>query len=244
MHRLDEDAIDGALAAGPRSPFGDRFGVEQVIEVLEPFALPRRCERFREAIAARLDSVTLLLDAPHDPHNGAAILRSADAFGLCEMHVVPRGERFLIGRRIAKGSQRWVDVTVHSGPEAAVTALKRRGYSLVATAPNGELLPEELATIPRVALLLGNEHSGLSEPLLAAADASVRIPMRGFVESLNVSVAAAILLAFATRGRSGDLSPAEQRFLYARALFRSVPRAADILAAFHAGRPPGSLPPS
>ncbi|HLV67059.1 MAG TPA: RNA methyltransferase [Polyangiaceae bacterium] len=238
MHRLDDDAIDGTFAAGPRWP-GERWTVERVIEVLEPLATPRRCARFADAIAARLESVTLVLDAPHDPHNGAAILRSADAFGLCEMHVVPRGEQFLIGRRIAKGSQRWVDVTVHEGPAAAVGALRRRGYTLVATTPDGELVPEQLATIPRVALLLGNEHSGLSEALLSAADTSVRIPMRGFVESLNVSVAAAILLAFATRGRSGDLPPAQQRFLYARALFRSVPRAAEVLAAFHAGRPPG-----
>jgi tRNA (guanosine-2'-O-)-methyltransferase len=76
----------------------------------------------------------------------------------------------------------------------------------------------------------------LSEALARVADRSVRIPMRGFVESLNVSVAAAVLLAAATRGRSGDLGPAERARYYARALFRSVPRAEEVLCGFETRR--------
>jgi tRNA (guanosine-2'-O-)-methyltransferase len=79
--------------------------------------------------------------------------------------------------------------------------------------------------------VFGNEHDGISEALSAAADDSVRIPMRGYVESLNLSVAAAVLLAAALRGRPADLSPAEERRLYAVGLLRSVPRAEEILAA-------------
>jgi tRNA (guanosine-2'-O-)-methyltransferase len=82
-----------------------------------------------------------------------------------------------------------------------------------------------------VALILGNEHDGLRDALHQGAKQSVRIPMRGFVESFNVSVAAAVLLYAATRGRAGDLPEAEQLRFYARALVRSVPRALDVLAA-------------
>ena len=77
--------------------------------------------------------------------------------------------------------------------------------------------------------MLGNEHDGISETLARAAEQSVRIPMRGFVESLNVSVSAAVLLAAAATCAPGDLSNEDCRLLYARGLFQSVERAAEIL---------------
>jgi tRNA (guanosine-2'-O-)-methyltransferase len=80
-------------------------------------------------------------------------------------------------------------------------------------------------------LVLGNEHDGICDQLEAAAQCSVRIPMRGFVESLNVSVSAAILLHAATEGRAGDLEPSRRRALYAQGLYRTVNRAEEILAA-------------
>ena len=109
-------------------------------------------------------------------------------------------------------------------------SLREAGFTLVATHPEGELLPEDLVNIPKLALVLGNEHEGIGEVLMRAADRSVRVPMRGFVESLNVSVSAAVLLAAATRDRPGDLPADDQRRLYARGLFRSVHRAGEILA--------------
>jgi tRNA (guanosine-2'-O-)-methyltransferase len=83
--------------------------------------------------------------------------------------------------------------------------------------------------MPRLGLVLGNEREGIHEDLAAACSARVRVPMRGFVESLNVSVTAAILLHAATRGRQGDLDPGTLMRLYARGLYLSVPRASDIL---------------
>jgi tRNA (guanosine-2'-O-)-methyltransferase len=80
-----------------------------------------------------------------------------------------------------------------------------------------------------VALLLGNEHQGIAEELRAACTRAVRVPMVGFVESLNVSVTAGILLFSATRGRTGDLSPSRRKALYARALWLTVPRPAEHL---------------
>ena len=124
----------------------------------------------------------------------------------------------------------------HPGPEAALAALHAEGFTTVATHPEGNLEPEDLARLPRVAIILGNEHDGLRDALHAGAKSSVRIPMRGFVESFNVSVAGAVLLFAATRGRAGDLSEAEQARLYARALVRSVPRALEVLGAAKTAR--------
>jgi tRNA (guanosine-2'-O-)-methyltransferase len=171
------------------------------------------------------------MDAPRDPHNGAAILRSCDAFGIQEVHVIPRREAFLASNLVSKGAERWVDVVQHSSPTAAIDTLHDSGFELVATHPQGELLPEALAELPRVALVLGNEHDGICDELTQSAGRSVRIPMVGFVESLNVSVSAAILLRAATLDRPGDLDLATHADVYAQALVRSLQRSRDILAA-------------
>jgi tRNA (guanosine-2'-O-)-methyltransferase len=230
VRRTSEDVCQ-APALELESELGAGWSADGAIDVLEPLVSEARRARIREVLDGRLASVTLLMDAPHDPHNGAAVLRSCDAFGVQELHVVPRAEPFLLSSRVAKGSERWIDVVEHPDPESAVKLLRARGFTLVATHPRGELTPGELGGIPRLALVLGNEHDGIRDALAAAAERSVRIPMRGFVESLNVSVSAAVLLEAATRSRPGDLPPEQYRALYARGLFRSVVRGRDVLDA-------------
>ena len=214
-----------------RMPWKAEWSPHGVVEVLEPWVADARRQRLLGVIERRIGSVTLLMDAPHDPHNGAAVLRSCDAFGLDTLHVVPQSEPFAAGRRVARGSECWVNVVVHDSPAQAIARLEANGFELVAAHPRGELLPQDLSTITRPCLVIGNEHDGISAALLSAARRSVQIPMRGFAESLNVSVAAAILLEAATRGRTGDLDDAARRTLYARGLYRSVNRAADVLSA-------------
>jgi tRNA (guanosine-2'-O-)-methyltransferase len=242
VRRSSEGVFEPLGAGRARAPWGPTYDDATVIEVLEPLVLPARADKLRRIAQQRLESVTVLLDQPHDPHNGAAVLRSAEAFGLQEVHVVTRHERFVAARSVTRGTELWLDVHQHEGYEPAIAGLVARGYELVLTHPEGELLPEDLAGVPRLALVLGNEHWGVNEALRAVAPRSVRIPMRGFVESLNVSVSAAILLASATRGRPADLSAEEQRHHYARGLFHTVTRASEVLAAARSDQrdgPPG-----
>jgi tRNA (guanosine-2'-O-)-methyltransferase len=203
----------------------------EIARVLEEFVKPERAERLRAVLATRLDSVTVVMDAPHDPHNGAAVIRSCDAFGVQRLHVVERMEGFLASNTVARGSERWVDVRTYKRVSDVVESLAASGHELVATHPDGDLLPHDLPKIPRLALILGNERLGIVEDLRAACRHSVRIPMRGFAESLNVSVTAAILLQQATWGREGDLSQREREVLFARALVLTAPHAPEILAA-------------
>lgn len=205
--------------------------VPSVIAALEPFVGEVRKRRFLEVFAARLACVTVVMDAPHDPHNGSAVVRSCDSFGVKDLHVVERVEPFLVSRRSARGSHRWVDVRAYKATADAVATLRASGHRLLGTHPEGRLLPHELRDVPRLALVLGNERAGIADELAAACDDTVRIPMRGFAESLNVSVTAAILLHHATAGRPGDLSQAERDRLYARALVLTLARAPEILAA-------------
>jgi tRNA (guanosine-2'-O-)-methyltransferase len=202
-----------------------------VAAVLAEFVRPERAARLRAVFAGRLDAVTVVMDAPHDPHNGAAVLRSCDAFGVQRLHVVERLEGFLAANSVARGSERWVDVRTYPDVAVAVAALAASGHELCATHPDGDLLPGDLASIPRLGLVLGNERTGIVDPLRAACRHSVRIPMRGFAESLNVSVTAAILLQHATEGRPGDLAERDRDLLYARALVLTVPHAREILEA-------------
>lgn len=216
------------------SPWPSPWTPEGVIVALEKLVLERRCERLRQVIGQRLSSVTLLLDELQDPHNRAAVVRSCDAFGVQVLHCVQSVTEFAVHHGVATGTERWVDVCSHATGRAAVEHLRERGFELVATHPEGELLPEALSELPRVAVILGNEHRGIDPELSRAATGRVRIPMRGFVESLNVSVSAALMLRSATRDRPGDLPPEYEQRLYARALFLTVPRAREVLSALSA----------
>jgi tRNA (guanosine-2'-O-)-methyltransferase len=203
---------------------------ERMIALLEPLVLDARRERLQEVANRRLGNVAVVFDAPHDPHNGAAVVRSCEAFGVHGVHVVESREAFLVATSVARSAEKWVNVRCHARPEGAIELLAREGFELVAARADGELLPEDLGRIPKLALVLGNERDGISDELLAACTRSVRVPMRGFIESLNVSVTAAILLAAATTGRPGDLSVAEKRTFYARCLYLSVTHAEEVLA--------------
>jgi tRNA (guanosine-2'-O-)-methyltransferase len=214
-----------------RGDGGLGFDTERAISILEPLVTDERRARLAHVVGDRLDSVTVLMDAPHDPHNGGAVVRSCDAFGVQRLHVVERHEPFLVASTVARGSEKWVDVVRYATAEAAAAELERRGHEFVATDPDGELAPEDLRQIPRPALVIGNERQGIAADLRALCTRAVRVPMRGFTDSLNLSVCTAILLAAAVHGRPGDLPEQERRRLYARGLYLTTPRAAEVLLA-------------
>lgn len=219
------DLQDALLATLKGLPIGE------VIQQLEPLLTEERKARLNSVFSTRLNSVTLVMDAPYDPHNGAAVLRTADAMGLSEVHIVERKQPFLSVRTVARGSERWVHVHTAQTTDVIVKQLRSQNYELIGATASGTLVPSDLANIPRVAIVMGNERDGIEQELQAACSRFVKIPMRGFAESLNVSVAAAILLQHATHGRPGDLPKDEQDYLYARALILTVPHAAELLDA-------------
>lgn len=202
------------------------------VRALEPYATAARRARIEGVLAQRIGSVTVLLDSLHDPFNGAAIVRSCDVFGVAQLHVVERHEAFVVARSVSRGSEHWVDVVTHRSGKAAAAHLAERGFELVAAHPRGTLLPHELRdSAARVALVLGNEHGGIAPEILDACTKTVRIPMRGFAESLNVGVTNAILLNELTRDRAGDLDERTRTRLLLSGLVRSIPKSLQILDA-------------
>src|SRR3954471_8603506 len=128
VHRANElfgSEIPAEIAIDPRF----------AIDTLEPLVTEQRRARLLEVISRRLDAVTVLMDAPHDPHNGAAVVRSCDAFGVQHLHVIERYEPFLVSKTVARGSERWVDVHLYKTAPQAVSALAASGHELIATHP-------------------------------------------------------------------------------------------------------------
>jgi tRNA (guanosine-2'-O-)-methyltransferase len=163
---------------------------------------PRRVARMVEILGQRLGSVVLVAEAVRRRHNVSALIRTADAFGLHEVHLVA-GD-FQPSPGASRGSERWLRIERAPDSATCLQALKARGFRIWAAdlAP-GALEPEEVPVEEPVALLFGSELAGVSPVARDRADGFVRIPMLGFVESLNVSAAAAITTrAVAARRRA------------------------------------------
>jgi tRNA (guanosine-2'-O-)-methyltransferase len=231
MRRTTPGVLGAEELIGPRIARAEAHDPSRVVRVLEPMVTEARRARLREVIARRLASVAVVLDGPYDPHNGAAVVRSCEAFGVQKLHVVEQPNiAFAVARSVSRGAEKWVDLVRHKQPPSAIAWAREHDMPLVGAHPEGELSPEQLANLPRVALVLGNEREGIRDEIARACTARVRVPMRGFVESLNMSVTAAVLLYAATLGRPGDLDEASRLRLYARGLFLTIPKAEDVLA--------------
>jgi tRNA (guanosine-2'-O-)-methyltransferase len=162
-----------------------------------------RLARLRAALDRRQPDLTVLLENVHKPHNFSAILRTCDAVGVFEAHAVTPSGRLTRHHATSGGSGKWVGVKAHATLAEAVATLRREGLLIVAA----HLSPEarefrDVDYVRPTAILLGQERLGVSAEAQAAADCFVRIPMLGLVGSLNVSVAAALILFEAQRQRS------------------------------------------
>lgn len=204
-----------------------------VIEALSPVVTPERLRRIEEVVRGRTDNLALVLDSITDPHNSSAVLRSADAFGVQTVHVIEGELGFRASRGVSKGTHRWLDVIRYESAQACTRRLKRDGYSIYVAAMGGDAQLEDLRSTPRLAVVFGNEHRGVSPEMRELADGTFSIPMRGFVESLNISVAAAITMQRLT-GDGRPCLPADgQQALKARFLMNSVKNADQVIEKFH-----------
>ena len=164
---------------------------------------PERLARIRQVLAFRQPDLTLVLANIHDPHNVSAIYRSCDAFGVEEVQLYYTHTEFPeLGNKSSASARKWVRTRRHCNPAALQEYLGAKGCQILATScsPLARPLEEWDFTRP-TAIIMGNEHGGVDEELIAAAHGELYIPMYGMIQSFNVSVAAAIILAEACRQR-------------------------------------------
>ncbi len=183
-----------------------------------------RREKIAKVVAARQAGLILVLEDIHDPHNAGAILRTADAYGVQTVWFVFEKEKPYnpkrIGRSSSSSANKWLDFTIFRSSREAADALKKQGYTIVVTALDSQAISLDEATLDqeKIALVFGNEHAGASDVMRHMSDSILQIPMRGMVQSLNVSVSAAVCMAEVVRqrrasGKSYSLDATEQKTL-------------------------------
>ena len=200
----------------------DRLDVlSRLPESLRPLAAhvpARRVQLALDLVDRRLNGLTVMSEAITRRHNMSAILRSAEAFGLHDAHLITDTFNPSVGA--AKGAERWLEITLHARASECFSALRAQGYRCyIADFTEDARSPDDVDVSTPLAVLFGSELMGVSEEARALADGVVMIPMRGLTQSLNVSAAASVILhRLATRralvpGAIGVHGEARERFL-------------------------------
>lgn len=162
----------------------------------------QRFARIREMLALRQHDLTVCMEQVHKPHNVSAVIRTADAVGIHEVHAVWPSQRMRTVVSSSAGSNSWVKVTTHRTIADAVSHLKGQKMQILATHLSDKAVDfREIDYTRPTCILMGQEKTGITPEALALADQDIIIPMVGMVQSLNVSVASALILYEAQRQR-------------------------------------------
>lgn len=216
----------------------DRSLVEadKVIDVVGPLLTPERRQRIDQVLAERTDSVSVILENIYDRGNASAVMRSAEAFGLMNIHLIELGEKFKESQRTTAGAEKWLEIHRWKSTLECVKHLKKQGIKIYATHLGEGSVPMESIDFSKpAAIVLGNEKDGISKEMIAEADHLVILPMCGFVQSYNISVAAALSFyqIYQDRrkrlGKNGDLSAEQIKKFKAHYYLRTQASGEDVL---------------
>lgn len=171
---------------------------KQIITLLSQYTTANKLVKMAECLKKRTRFVVPVLEDIYQSHNANAVIRSAECFGVQDVHVIEVMHTYASNVGVSKGASDWIQVYRHTSTQECFKRLREQGYFIVATTPSAEKAREYVInTLPvdrKIALVFGTEETGLSEYALQNADAFVTIPMYGFTESFNISVSVAICL--------------------------------------------------
>ena len=193
-----------------------------VLDFILPVLTAERRARIDLTVENRCFSVVPVLEDLFDRGNVSAVLRSAEAFGLGQVHLIQKTERFKESQRTTAGADKWVEIQQWKTTKDCIENLKANGLQIVSTHLSPKSVPiSEIDFSKPTAVVLGNEKEGISSEMVEMSDHCVVIPMKGFVQSFNISVAASIAFYHLTqdrekrRGLSGDLNTEQKNILKA-----------------------------
>lgn len=166
---------------------------------------PERTERLTSVLNKRQGDITIVLENVFDPHNISAVMRTADAVGLQDIYIlntkIPRHKKW--GAKSSSSAAKWLTVHQYENAEECFTALRKKYSTILTTHLSSDAVSlHSIDFTQPIALVFGNEHSGVSEEIRAMADGNFIIPQVGIIRSLNISVACAVTLYEAFRQKS------------------------------------------
>ena len=201
----------------------------RIVSILDPHVSQRRQAEIERVLDGRTLDVAVVVDGMVDLGNVSAIMRSAEGFGVQTVHAVDTGDTFKRSRRTTRGADKWLDRYGWEDPQSCFGALRSAGHRILLADALPTAMPlSEVDLTGKVALVFGNERDGAASTTRDLVDGSISIAMEGFVESLNVSVAASIVLHEAHRqrvdkyGRNGNLSSTDRDRIRAVWYLKSV----------------------
>lgn len=166
---------------------------------------PERREKLQTVLSKRQNDITIVLENVFDPHNISAVMRTCDAVGVQEVFVlntkIPRHKKW--GARSSSSAAKWLTVHQFDNAEECFSSLRKRYSKILTTHLSSDALNlYDIDFTGSLALVFGNEHSGVSEEIRQLADGNFIIPQMGIIRSLNISVACAVTLYEAYRQKS------------------------------------------
>jgi len=169
------------------------------LQALLPYISAERLTKFDEALQQRTRRLCMVLENVYQSRNASAVMRSCDGIGVQDVHLIEDVNPWVFNRGVSKGTPSWLTLhryTETEDPtEACIHALRTNGYKIAVTSPHVDgYEAHSLPTDDPIAVVMGTEFKGASQRMLDAADYHVFIPMRGMAESLNISVAAGMIM--------------------------------------------------
>lgn len=184
---------------------------QNYFDLLSNIVTDKRKDTFDKVLDNRTRHFTVILEDLFQKHNTSAVVRSCDIFGIQDVHIIENKYNSYMSNQVGKGSQKWVDFHHYRDKQIntqdCIDSIKEQGYQLIATTPHNEsCYLADFDVTKKSAFVFGVEKEGVSKTMLDQADGYLKVPMVGFTESLNISVAAAIILQSVTeRLRASDV---------------------------------------
>lgn len=183
----------------------------------------KRFEKIKKVLIQRQPDLTVLMENVHKPHNLAAIARSSDAVGIHDIYATAANDKIKLTQKTSGGVKKWVRLHQEESSESAAAKLKANGYTIVSTHLNKDSIDyREVDYTKKTAIVLGAELHGITPEMEKLSDTCIHIPMHGMTQSLNVSVACALVLFEAERQRKNSGLYKESRLnkeLFIKTLF-------------------------
>lgn len=172
---------------------------KRFLEYVLQFLSENKQDLFHRIIEHRTRYATVVLEDLYQPHNASAVMRSCDCFGIQDVHIIEKRNKWSTSPDVERGSSQWININRYNQRDKnnsieCIQTLKAKGYKIVATTPHTEMTINTMPIDEPVALIFGTEQSGVSADVLENSDYHIKIPMYGFTESFNISVAAAICM--------------------------------------------------